>query len=125
MVRAFALVVLLAVASAASADDPPLVKVYMAGKDTVIIMPKGMEHLPEPSKYLGTKPTIVIEKLTDGSQKLILRDRTPKVSQVGGAKLTIRVGGTPVTPTVFVGIPEGAKYEAPKADPPKETMPKK
>jgi hypothetical protein len=91
--------------------DVPLVKVYQAGKDAVIVLPKGLEYMTEKSKYLGTEPTIVVEKIDGGSQKLILRERSAVVSSVGGSKVTIKVGGTPVTPKVFIGIPEGATVD--------------
>lgn len=126
MVRLFSLVALLLIASVVLADDPPpVVKVYSAGKDAVIILPKGLEYMAESSKYLGTKPVIVVEKLPDGGQKLILRDRKFVVDNVGGAKVTIRPGGTVFEPKVFVGIPEGAKYDTPKTEPPKDATPKK
>ncbi len=92
-------------------SDPPLVKVYMAGKDTVIILPKTLEYATEKSKYLGTEAKVTVEKMEGGTQKLIVRERAASVSDVGGSKLTIRFGGVIGAPKVFIGIPEGAKVD--------------
>lgn len=129
---AFLALALCAVSNPIHADEPTpakkdtsLVTVYAAGKDAIIILPKGMDYMAEKSKYVGTLPTIVVEKLDGGGQKLILRERAAVVSAVGGSKVTIRVGGTPVTPKVFIGIPEGAKVDDQTAKKKEDPTPKK
>ncbi len=118
MVRFCAVAVTLLLVAAAAAQQPasvpPVIKVYMAGKDAVIVLPPGMEYMPEKSKVISKSPTIVVEKTADGGQKLIVRGHTPKVANVGGAKVTIRLGGTFFTPEVHIGIPEGATSEVPQ-----------
>ncbi|MBP9750454.1 MAG: hypothetical protein KBC95_01260 [Candidatus Peribacteraceae bacterium] len=129
---AFLALALCAVSNPVHADDPAptpakkdtsLVTVYAAGKDVVVMLPSGVDYATEKSKYLGTEAKVVIEKLEGGGQKLIVRERTAVVTPVGGSKLTVRYGGTPLTPKVFIGIPEGVKYDdqtKKKEEPPKK-----
>lgn len=121
MVRSSALMLLL-IAMVATAQQPapapPEVQVYMAGADTVIILPKGMEYSLEKSKYVGGLPKVVVE-----GQKLIVRKAKADVKNVGGSKVTLMMGGTFWTPKVHVGIPEGAVYKAPEKQP--DATPKK
>ncbi len=121
MVRLSALVLLLvamAVSAQPPAPTPPEVKVYMVGDDTVIILPPGMEYLTEKSKYVGGLPKVVVD-----GQKLIIRKAKMDVKNVGGSKLTLQMGGTFFSPTIHVGIPEGAVYKAPEKKP--DATPKK
>jgi hypothetical protein len=129
---AFLALALCAVSNPIHADEPTpakkdtsLVTVYAAGKDVVVMLPSGIDYMTEKSKYLGTEAKVVIEKLEGGGQKLIVRERTAVVSPVGGSKLTVRYGGTPLTPKVFIGIPEGVKYDDQTAKKKEDPTPKK
>lgn len=91
-----------------SAQEPkPIIRVYTSGVDAVILLPPGMRYQTEQSKYVGAVPHVLTEKMPDGGEKLIIRDREPFTTPVAGAVVTLRLEGV-VTRRLRVGIPEAA-----------------